>query len=439
MVEITDEDSSRAWLETQPQEVVVAFAVRCALWAFPVLGRADDEALAEIALPVLRAMLTSGVAAVGPTPDVRRASRAAAEGSADTAYIAYAAQADSAYATATIAAQIAAGDAAKDSAANAAIIAVDANTDVAVSVRPYGTGAYGTGPYGADTDARSTVWRAISSDATTFEGEAGLIFTINTPVWPEAWAVKPLAEPMDKLRTFWAADPGVWDFWRDWYDGMLAGTPMDWALQEAVALIPDGIWDAGPAAVAAEIERIRAEFQGGVAADQPEIAIGPVSAEVRLAVQQRVAVNRDALAVSIASLQEQIANERERVRGLNSLDVEVRDRLLAVLDEMSDQLGQLKDLLPVPGEDLSDDKTDGIVHWLRAFKLLLRAKAVAYVSPENVAEAAVPTCIILGCTAVGSMLGMPLAGAAVGGLLTNQLKPGAAAKDLLKSETPVGD
>ncbi|AUQ99742.1 hypothetical protein [Phaeobacter inhibens] len=49
-------------------------------------------------------------------------------------------------------------------------------------------------------------------------------------------------------------------FWREWYQGFLDGKPLDWELQRRVALIDDTIWDAGPETVAAEIERIEAEF-----------------------------------------------------------------------------------------------------------------------------------------------------------------------------------
>ncbi len=52
----------------------------------------------------------------------------------------------------------------------------------------------------------------------------------------------------------------VWSFWREWYQSFLDGEPMDWELQQRVALIVDAIWEAGPEAVAEEIERIRAEW-----------------------------------------------------------------------------------------------------------------------------------------------------------------------------------
>ncbi|MFV1459353.1 MULTISPECIES: hypothetical protein [unclassified Phaeobacter] len=50
-------------------------------------------------------------------------------------------------------------------------------------------------------------------------------------------------------------------FWREWYQGFLDGKPLDWDLQRRVALIGDAIWEAGPEAVAAEIERIRSLFE----------------------------------------------------------------------------------------------------------------------------------------------------------------------------------
>jgi hypothetical protein len=49
-------------------------------------------------------------------------------------------------------------------------------------------------------------------------------------------------------------------FWKDWYQGFLDGKPMDWELQRRVALIDDAIWEAGPEAVAEEIERIRSKY-----------------------------------------------------------------------------------------------------------------------------------------------------------------------------------
>lgn len=56
----------------------------------------------------------------------------------------------------------------------------------------------------------------------------------------------------------WTGTAGV--FWRQWYISLVDGEPIDWKLQEKIALIPDDVWEAGPEAVAREIERIEGQF-----------------------------------------------------------------------------------------------------------------------------------------------------------------------------------
>lgn len=51
-----------------------------------------------------------------------------------------------------------------------------------------------------------------------------------------------------------------YNFWREWYQGFLDGKPLNWELQRRVALIRDAIWEAGPEAVADEIEKVRNKF-----------------------------------------------------------------------------------------------------------------------------------------------------------------------------------
>ncbi|UWR55690.1 hypothetical protein [Phaeobacter inhibens] len=75
-----------------------------------------------------------------------------------------------------------------------------------------------------------------------FEGEALLI-----AVWQEF--------------DLFSSNKAEWSFWREWYQGFLDGKPLDWELQRRVALINDDVWDAGPEAVAVEIERIRSLYE----------------------------------------------------------------------------------------------------------------------------------------------------------------------------------
>ena len=81
---------------------------------------------------------------------------------------------------------------------------------------------------------------------------------MNYPIW----SVPEITERYKEFASSLRKERDVWAFWARWYERMLAGNPLPWDLQEAVALIPDDIWEAGPEAVAAEIEKIEAAFYG---------------------------------------------------------------------------------------------------------------------------------------------------------------------------------
>lgn len=208
---IIDEDSAEAWLKTHSdQRVHVAFATRAALRGVGGLGFAKPETLGRLALLVLRAMLTSGVAGTWPTPEVSEPVKSAAYSAAATA---------AAYSAAA--------------------------TDSAI------------------TAAAAAAYSACEQDAGFLES-MDLRAVFKEPLWPkeprgDVPADEPngLAEGYAKLTDFFDSDPQVWGFWKLWLEGMRNGQPMDWGLQEQVALIPDDIWEAGPEAVAKEIRRIQ--------------------------------------------------------------------------------------------------------------------------------------------------------------------------------------
>jgi hypothetical protein len=80
---------------------------------------------------------------------------------------------------------------------------------------------------------------------------------MTTPLWGSS---SELDWPKNHLIPNILESGPEWAFWRRWYQGALKGQPLDWELQRRVTLIDDPIWDAGPLAVAAEIERIEAKF-----------------------------------------------------------------------------------------------------------------------------------------------------------------------------------
>ncbi|WP_123580068.1 hypothetical protein [Phaeobacter piscinae] len=77
-----------------------------------------------------------------------------------------------------------------------------------------------------------------------------------------------VSQPPQRVSNVWLAfleDATIttlpWRFWRDWYQGLLDGKQLDWELQRRVALIDNEVWNAGPEAVAAEIDRIRSCYE----------------------------------------------------------------------------------------------------------------------------------------------------------------------------------
>ncbi|ARE41870.1 hypothetical protein RGUI_3729 [Rhodovulum sp. P5] len=265
MVEITDYESAEAWLKDKSRAVQVAFAARCALRALPGIGWADDATLGDIALPVMRAMLIPGVAGTCPTPEIRQASAAAAHSASAAHFSAAFSAASAAYAA--------------DSAASAAAHSAAASASAAAHSA---AAAAHSAADSAAFSAHSAAFSAASEDATSLD-PAGLQALFVTPLWPVAPMPEGLSEGFAKLRAFWDADPDTWGFWRDWYQGMLDGQPMDWALQEKIALIPKEDWEKGAAHVAGVIAEIRARFD-------LEKRIAELESELALASQDRLGI-----------------------------------------------------------------------------------------------------------------------------------------------------
>lgn len=128
-----------------------------------------------------------------------------------------------------------------------------------------------------------------------------------------------------------------YSFWREWYQGFLDGKPLDWELQRRVALIDDAVWEAGPEAVAKEIEKIRAEFEKEKAhtdSRAPEFEPETVS---------HLFENRTIISTGLQSLSENITFQFEAFRretGLNETPeiFQPLEKLPPVLNRISDIL-----------------------------------------------------------------------------------------------------
>lgn len=251
MVEITDEESAKAWLKTQPQEICVAMAARAALRSVPGIGFANPERLSGLALPVFRALITSGVAAFGPTAEV--------EDAADSAYLSARSVAeplaDSTYSAAHSAACSA------ESAARSVADPTYAARSTAESADSASFSARFAVP-NARSAARSAAITALSEDASTREPKLGrpaeATDLLSAKLWRDVSEPQGLQQGREHLIAFFEADEHTWAFWKRWYLAMFNGTWRDWDLARNVALIPNDVWKQGAAAVAEAIKGIEA-------------------------------------------------------------------------------------------------------------------------------------------------------------------------------------
>lgn len=90
-----------------------------------------------------------------------------------------------------------------------------------------------------------------------------------------------LRQMRDVLHAILSANPDRWSFWLRWWDGVLSGRQIDWELQEQVALIPNGVWGAGPDAVAREIALIEERRRLLDLVEELRRSLGQVSAVAR--------------------------------------------------------------------------------------------------------------------------------------------------------------
>lgn len=240
---IRDEFSLRMWLEERPRADGLRIAVRTAqrvaplVWARPVMsGREGDWN----GLAICRALLIAGAAGKMPTLAIESAARSACAATSEAL---------SAHAS-------------NRPFAEAVVAAAAAADDVAIAARAAGSDDIGTraATFAAVADANFAVpanahdiWEQIRYDARALAMEED---PLAAPLWSiphQGW----FQDSHEDMRAIWAKDnPEHWDFWLRWWDGVVSGRQIDWTLQEKVALIPDAIWDQGPAAVAAEIARI---------------------------------------------------------------------------------------------------------------------------------------------------------------------------------------
>jgi len=110
----------------------------------------------------------------------------------------------------------------------------------------------------ADTAA---FWEAVARDVRLVDDGIAedMAALMRHPIWPQLPPSK-LAEQNADFLAFLKAEPSL-NFWGRWFEKAVIGAPMNWEMQEEIALINDEVWKAGAEAVAGEIAKIEAKYQ----------------------------------------------------------------------------------------------------------------------------------------------------------------------------------
>ncbi len=251
MVEFTSEADLVDWINSRDLHQVICFRTREALRTLPDLGSLDwlnhppENAangsqrhlipIRTLALPVMRAILIGAVGGMGSTAELRdRANDAGVLSGIDAHdfseqffYVAEVAQ--------DAALRVAAGMATKP------------------AIRAF---SLFLGPSQSTEEALHV--SSIDADRIENTGQVSEVF--ETTLWPDNGMPQQLKVNLAGLRHLFKNNPEVWGFWERWYDGFLSGTPIDWDVQLAIAMLPNDDWDKGPEWIAGKTAEIETRF-----------------------------------------------------------------------------------------------------------------------------------------------------------------------------------
>ena len=157
-------------------------------------------------------------------------------------------------------------------------------------------------------------------------------------------------------------------------------------------------------------------------------------------VRKKVTANKIPIELLGSSILIQLEELREKIRGNNHLEEAIKNDILHFLDRLQQSISSLLGSIPEKPERMSDLEADRALGFIQSFKSTFREEAGSYVSPENLAKAAVPSTLILSCGALGALFGGPVgfgAGSLFGQFISGQLKPASLAQrveDLLEHQ-----
>jgi hypothetical protein len=397
-----DRESLKEWLEGRPREEAILIVHRAALRIWPFWGAAMREGWAHkrdlTSLPILRCNLSLGVACKYQVEGIREVLDTC-HFSANRMQMFHTSDARSFSTTSAV------YSTAKSSVKTASI---DDIFTVAACVADAITVAYV-----ADIDT----WDKVAQDVAILTDNGDLL---QSPLWHGEPPPEFLEIEQQALETL-AQETGDRDsYWHRWYFAAKRGAWLDWEVQRQIALLPDDVWQAGHAAVAAEIARIEASRQAE-ALDAALHALPPVPTEQVSAVKAAMERNRAALPPTFDAIEGLLLLEIERLQRSNVRD-EAWRRQMEVYLALHDAIIRLRAILPAEGlvTDSEAETSERLVRlYCRKFAELPRAKVNEVVEGVWDTGKGVVKAGLVGTTALlGVSYGLPvLAGVALGAMV----------------------
>lgn len=411
--EIRDEASLRAWLEGRPPPDAMVIAQRAVLRAAPVEWswatiRGEDIKLTT--LPLLATCLTAGVAArlkypeqdaQLPVPALREAAMCIRDSVGASQKVEFPEFAS----FLSLAANITAA---------AAYEAADAGPQFDYATEQARLASV-SAVAGAIDYSEESHWNEVRTDVHTLSAGNDLA---TLPLW-HARPTRRISKREAEFRKLWeTVEPDVWGFWLRWWDGVVSGKQIKWALQERVALIAHDIWEQGAEAVAAEIARIESQVtpqatDSTLAQDINALPapVGETVAKVKAAMER----HREALPPTFDAIEGLILLELDRMKGKNDFgdlghaEFQRRRKVLLLLYEAVKTLrAQLPSSGPVSTAQAERSE--------RALRLIFKKLADLPVKKADeiadnlwgVGERIVQAGLIAGTTALATAYGCPM-------------------------------
>lgn len=394
-VQIEGRRDLREWAEKRKLDAGQAIAQRTALRVFPLwsseMGTAWAKDKKYSAIPVMVQLLAAGVARHYST----------SKGSAFHSL---------AYAVGTQSPEI---PSAAAEAAHAALSAAVLKGDDAVSLV---SKAGAMASIAASDDP--VVWKQIEHDAEA-SGSGKDLATL--PLWvgdPPDWFIN-----ADRVgRENWARDEQNWIFWKQWWDGVIQGSQLNWELQRDVAEIASSIWRSEPDVIANAIAKILDAYEADLEGFESVLSnIPAASADQIDNTRKAIELNRHVLPPTFDAIEGLLILEIERLQNSNDRDEEWK-RQIRVYLILYEAICQLRSSLAAAGAVTVAQATraESVVRlYLSKFKELPRAKADEVIDGFwTTGRGVIQAGLIGSTTALAVSYGLPaMAGVAIGSMI----------------------